>query len=175
MRRLAAVGALAYLGLMMGCDSVDVDDAANSSQTLCLADYQQCIDPIFNADLSTSQGFATCSASGCHDQGAGSGGGFKIFPELDPADADYDQRSLANFTSAKAFANLNNPNNSKLLLEPLTGASQISGVHTGGDVFPDTTDVCYQTIHAWISRAVDDPENAACGVCTVPDVNACGF
>jgi hypothetical protein len=82
-----------------------------------------------------------------------------------------------NFFSAKAFANLNAPANSSLLLKPLAN----SGVnHGGGDVIPNTTHPAYQEIIRWISLPVQDPtpvdanENPACatlfvgGACANP-------
>jgi hypothetical protein len=82
-----------------------------------------------------------------------------------------------NFFAAKAFANLNAPANSSLLLKPLAN----SGVnHGGGDVILNTTDPVYQEIIHWISLPVQDPtpvdanENPACatlfvgGACANP-------
>ncbi len=82
---------------------------------------------------------------------------------------------LANFFAAKAFANLDNPVNSKLVLEPLQGVSSISGTHTGGDIFPDTADSCYQAIFDWMSLRVDVNDNASCGFCTPVAIAACGY
>ncbi len=159
--------------ILAGClDEVDIQPDAANGQTLCLADYQMCVDPIFHANINGSSGSpVTCSASGCHDVNSGSGGGFKIFPN---AGAD-DIKILANFTSAKAFANLSTSSRSKLLLEPLNGISAISGTHTGGDIFPNQNDVCYQAILSWISTRVDDTNASSCGRCTVPTISACGF
>jgi hypothetical protein len=82
---------------------------------------------------------------------------------------------MANFFAAKAFANLEDPPGSKILLEPLQGQSSITGTHTGGDIFPDTGDACYAAIFSWISTRVDEDTSASCGACTPPDTAACGY
>ena len=157
-----------------GCDTVTVEPLGGP--TLCLADYQQCVDPILQAAINgPSGGPLTCSAGGCHDVDTGSGGGFEVYPDPNPADPDFDTQILANFISAKAFANLITPADSKLLLEPLQGVFAISGTHTGGDIFPDTNDACYVAMHDWISNGVGARDDPGCGVCTPPDVSTCGF
>lgn len=167
--RCAVIAVL--LPLLAACDAVDNEPVAGSGQTLCLSDYEMCVNPIFDAVINSNTGQTTCSASGCHDLNVGSGGAFKINPLAAPASAEM----LANFFSAKAFANLDNPGLSKLLLEPLQGSSSITGTHTGGDIFTTTADACYQAVHSWISNRVEDREAAVCGTCTVPDIAACGF
>ncbi|MGH8494835.1 MAG: hypothetical protein ACREVN_01720 [Gammaproteobacteria bacterium] len=157
--------------LLGGCPEAEQEESAATGQTLCVTDFEMCVSPIFDAVIDSSTGQTTCSASGCHDQAAGSGGAFKIFPS--PATGS--TQMMANFFAAKAFANLNNPAESKLLLEPLQGTSSIAGTHTGGDIFPGSGDACYVALHAWISTRVDEETSAACGSCTPPDVAACGF
>jgi hypothetical protein len=51
----------------------------------------------------------------------------------------------------------------------------ITGTHTGGDIFPDPDDPCYQAIRAWISTRVDDEEAAGCGFCAPPPLPECGY
>ena len=157
---------------LVACDSVDVEEQDNASgQTLCVADYETCVNPILDATLNSSTGPTTCSASGCHDQGSGSGGAFKIFSGATPGSTEM----LANFFAAKAFANLDDSTQSKLLLEPLQGISSITGTHTGGDIFPDTGGACYVAIQNWISTRVDDTDSSSCGFCTPPSLGTCGF
>jgi hypothetical protein len=159
---------------LAGCDTVTVEP--HGGQTLCLADYQQCVDPILHAAINgPSGGPLTCSAGGCHNVDSGSGGGFELYPDPNPTDPDFDDQILANFISAKAFANLSAPADSKLLLEPLQGVFAISGTHTGGDIFPDTNDACYVAMHDWISNRVSTRDDPGCGVCTLPDVSICGY
>ena len=73
------------------------------------------------------------------------------------------------------FANLDDPVNSKLVLEPLQGESSVAGTHTGGDIFPDTGDACYQAIVEWMSVRVDDSAGTSCGFCAPVDVSSCGY
>jgi hypothetical protein len=164
---LLVVGVLTAL---TACDDVSVESVPNTGSTLCIVDYENCVDPIFHADINGRNGTTTCSASGCHDIEAGSGGGFKVFVNpSNPAEI------LSNFNAAKAFAFLNSPAQSKLLLEPLSGVSAISGTHAGGDIFPSTQDPCYQNILSWIANRVEDSDSSNCGNCTLVNSLLCGF
>jgi hypothetical protein len=163
--------AVCLLVLVAACNEVDNVQQAQNAQTLCISDFEVCVNPIFDATLNGRVGQVTCSASGCHDQAAGSGGAFKIFANAQPGSTEM----LANFFAAKSFANLNDPAQSKLLLEPLEGVSSITGTHTGGDIFPDTADQCYQAIFSWISTRVDDRNSSGCGVCVAAALASCGF
>lgn len=157
---------------LTGCgDDVDVEPVAASGSTLCVADFEQCVNPILDAVVTGRSGQVTCSASGCHDVGAGSGGAFKIFPNAEPGSPEI----MANFFAARGFANLDMPSQSKLLLEPLQGVFSISGTHTGGDIFPDTSDACYQAIQEWVSIRVDDDAGTSCGFCAPVDLSGCGY
>jgi len=153
------------------CNEVQNEPQAQIAQSLCFADFEACVNPIFDATLNGRVGQVTCSASGCHNQAAGSGGAFKVFASAQPGSSEM----LANFFAAKSFANLNDPAQSKLLLEPLQGVFSITGTHTGGDIFPDATDQCYQAIFTWISTRVDDRNSSSCGVCTAAALASCGF
>lgn len=104
--------------------------------------FQASVNPIFDRDL----GGKTCSASGCHSVSGSAGGAFKIYPNAQPGD-----QIRANYYAARAFSNLSDPSQSKLLLEPLAGAQSIVGSHTGGDIFASSADPNYQTIYTWIS------------------------
>ena len=155
-----------------GCnDDVNVEETASSGQTLCVSDFEACVNPIFDEIVMGRAGQTTCSASGCHDTGAGSGGAFKIFPNAAPGSTEM----MANFFSAKAFANLDSPPNSKLLLEPLQGISSVTGTHTGGDIFPTTSDACYETIIDWVSKRVDSEDSGSCGLCAPVVAASCGY
>lgn len=158
--------------LLGGCGGeVDNTPVSSTGGTLCVADYSACVNPVLDAVINGRTGQTTCAASGCHDVGAGSGGAFKIFPQAEPGSVEM----MGNFFSAKAFANLDNPAQSKLLLEPLQGVFSISGTHTGGDIFPDVDDPCYRAIRDWIAVRVDDEEAASCGFCTPPPLAECGY
>lgn len=162
---------LAFLLSVTGCKEVEVSPEASATRTLCYVDFETCVSPILDAQLAARTGQVTCSASGCHDLGAGSGGAFKIYPRPAPDSAEM----LANFYAARAFANLDDPSLSKILLEPLQGVSSISGTHTGGDIFPGTGDACYLAMHDWISTQVEASDSSACGQCSAPDTQSCGY
>jgi len=163
--------AVALLAGAAACGEVGVEEAQVVGQTLCLADFESCINPIFDAALHSSSDAVTCSDGGCHDRDSGSGGAFKIVPDAAPASPEME----INFYTAKSFANLSDPSLSKLLLEPLRGSFGITGSHTGGDIFPDTADPCYQAIRAWIANGVEAEESPACGQCIPIDPAICGF
>ncbi len=159
--------------LISGCEPVS-DIGSNqkvAGKTLCLSDYAQCIDPIFHIEMQGKNGAITCSSAGCHDVSSGSGGGFKLFDSPQTGSVEM----LANFYTARSFANLNAPENSKLQLEPLTGTFSVTGSHTGGDIYMDINDACYQAILAWNNKQVDEMDSASCGVCTVPNLASCGY
>lgn len=101
-----------------------------------------------NAVFDTPIGGKTCSAVGCHNINGGSGGSFKIH-----ANAVTTADLTANFISAKSFANLVTPSQSKLLLEPLTGIFSSVGSHAGGDIFV-LGDANYTIIFNWINSPV---------------------
>ncbi len=159
--------------LISGCEPVsDVDSSQQvAGKTLCLSDYAQCIDPIFHTQMLGANGAITCSSAGCHDVSAGSGGGFKLFQSPLPDSVDM----LANFYTARSFANLNVAENSKLQLEPLTGTFSVTGSHTGGDIYMDINDECYQSILSWINKQVDNKDSDSCGACTAPNLASCGY
>ncbi len=161
--------AMALLGACGG--DVENTPVSSTGGTLCIADFTDCVNPIFDAVINGRTGQTTCAASGCHDVGAGSGGAFKIFPQATPGSVEM----MANFFSARAFSNLDNPGQSKLLLEPLQGVFSITGTHTGGDIFPDVNDPCFVAIRNWISTRVEDEEAASCGFCSPPPLPECGY
>ncbi|MCZ6687166.1 MAG: hypothetical protein O7C69_05640 [Gammaproteobacteria bacterium] len=164
--------AVCLLATVSACNEIENEpQAQTASQSLCIANYEACVNPIFDATLNGRAGQITCSASGCHDQAAGSGGAFKIFANAQPGSSEI----LANFFAAKSFSNLDDPAQSKLLLEPLQGVFSVTGTHTGGDIFPNTADQCYQAIVSWISTRVDDLNSANCGVCTAAALASCGY
>lgn len=142
-RHFSAAAALAAAVFFSGCGTEVTTGEVSTGQTLDQAVFQAQVNAIFDKDI----GGRTCSASGCHSVNGSSGGAFKIYPNA----PDDSLEMMANFIAAKSFANLTDPASSKLLLEPLAGAQSITGSHTGGDIFPDTSDPDYQTIFNWIS------------------------
>jgi hypothetical protein len=167
----SALGLMAGGLLLQGCNNVSDQPVQASGSSLCLSDYQRCVNPIFDAVIQGRTGPVTCSAGGCHSQATGSGGAFKIFPNAQAGST----QMLANFFSAESFADLNDPPNSRLLQKPTAGRAASVGGHAGGDIFPSTSDACHVAIQNWISNRVDDPNAAACGTCVAPDISTCGY
>lgn len=159
--------AFAAVLLLTGCNQVTTQEVQATGLTLCVSDFERCVSPIFDASINSRTGPVTCSAAGCHSQASGSGGAFKIFPNPQPGSS----QSLANFFSARAFANLDNPTTSRLLQKP----DADSVAHAGGDIFPNSSDACHAAIVSWISKRVDDENAASCGSCTVPAIASCGY
>lgn len=157
--------------LLAGCaDPAETEPAEQSSgSSLCLADHERCVAPMLDALLPSRT--ATCSSSGCHSLQVGSGRAFKIYPGARPGSAEM----LANFCAAGAFANLDRPADSKLLLEPLAGSASITGTHTGGDIFPNTGNACYQAALLWIRQRVEASDASSCGSCSAPSLASCGY
>lgn len=138
-RLFSAAAALAAAVFFSGCGTEVTSGEVTTGQTLRYDVFEASVNPILE-----SRG---CTASGCHNVVFGNGGAFKIYPNAVNGSAEM----LANFIAAKSFANLTTPAQSKLLLEPLAGANQSSaGTHSGGDIFPDTSDPDYLTILGWI-------------------------
>lgn len=160
------------LALLAGCENqITPQPLSATGSTLCLADYQRCVNPVFDAVISGRTGPATCSAGGCHSQTNGSGGAFKVYPGAAPDSAEL----RANFFSARAFANLDDPASSRLLQKPTAGRSAAIGGHAGGDIFPGTSDVCYLAVRQWIANRVDSETASTCGSCVPPELSACGY
>lgn len=140
---------LSAVFVMGGCGNDIPSASVTTGLTLSCPAFQASVNQIFDTDI----GGRTCSASGCHSVNGGSGGAFKIYPNAAPGSLQME----ANYFAAKGFANLSSVAESKLLLEPLTGAQSIVGSHTGGDIFPDTVDPNYMTIYAWIATQIQGP------------------
>ncbi len=161
--------------LIGGCgQNVAPTPAASQAtgSTLCFADYQRCVDPIFHNVIHAQNGTISCTqGSGCHLAPNPSGGQF----QLDPNAQSDSMEMHNNFTTALQFVNFSNPSESFLLLKPSV-AGRVAGVgHAGGNVFPTETDACYVTIKTWISTQVDDENSPSCGSCTAPTISSCGY
>lgn len=132
-----------------GCGNDIPSSSVISGLTLSCPTFQTNVNPIFDLDI----GGRTCSSSGCHSVNGGSGGAFKIYPNAVAGSLQME----ANYLAAKGFTNLSSVADSKLLLEPLAGAQVSVGPHTGGDIFPDTSDLNYIVMYAWIATQIQGP------------------
>lgn len=151
-RKTTGVGLAALMHLLVACgEPVDQSPAAGN-QTLDRAFFETNVNPLYDSPT------LNCSTSGCHNVNGGSGGSFKIYAGATPGSPEMD----ANFIVTVAFANLSNPPQSKLLLEPLAGATASVGGHGGGDLFANTADPDYQTICNWIRNGSTAPSPPAC-------------
>jgi hypothetical protein len=164
--------ALLLAALLPGCgNNVDDQPIVAGGNSLCFSVYQQCINPIFNATLQGRTGAVTCSAGGCHSAETGSGGSFKIVPGAAQNSSDM----MSNFFSAESLTDLDDPIESLLLEKPTATLNTQIG-HAGGDIFPNTSDVCFVEIQNWISTRVNSPTDAACASTCVPvDTSTCGY
>lgn len=135
--------------LLSACGNEASPIPVTSGGTLDCPTFEATVNPIFDLNI----GGRTCSASGCHSVFSSAGGAFKIYPNAGANTIEMQ----ANYLSAKGMANLNDPSQSKLLLEPLAGTQSIVGSHTGGDIFPSTSDPNYGVILSWISTQVPGP------------------
>jgi hypothetical protein len=153
------------LGLT-SCGGVD-NPSTIGGQKLSFFYYQNCINPIFDKLLpivGTSL-TNTCSGSGCHDNVAGTGGAFRIVPQLNPV-TDYVNPAQPpatiratnmskNFYSSQGEADVSTPAQSRLIIKPL-----VQGVlHGGGQIFPNDQDQNVKLIRYWITHPVPEPQD----------------
>jgi predicted small lipoprotein YifL len=123
--------------------------------------YQQCIEPILQAQLDVNIGGVisrnSCAGSGCHDDVAGTGGALRIVANaatvpLDGVADDPDQvRSTAiyrNFYSAQGETIAGNPGGSRLVNKPLVR----NVLHGGGLIFTSVDDSNVKRISYWINN-----------------------
>ena len=141
--------------LSAACTQVDVsglnpDDFTNSgngggstTDALCTgvsSNFSTDVIPIFNAK---------CAGTSCHTKGAAGGG-----LNLDTADnllGDGFSGVIGNIKTKKELS-LTVPAQSNLLLNPLaTAEGGKGGSHTGGEIFPNTSDPDYKKIFCWIN------------------------
>ncbi len=146
--RLVLLAAVAPLCLIQGCDDASNEPLPNSGQTLCIDQYEQCIDPIFQTVNATG---GSCSQAGCHNLPSGApAGGFG----LNPGAALGSPEMMVNFTSVEARTLNNN-----LLLNK---AALLNGTPHGGGKRLTQGDACYNAIVEW--RSVSAPtDGSPCG------------
>jgi hypothetical protein len=171
------VPARAWLGLAVGAALLGCGGGGNplsnpplvanppgqGGQKLSFRYFQECINPIFLAQLQVNQGGQistnTCAGSGCHRDGVGAGGAFRVVPDaaevdlsLPANDADTVRLSdmYKNFYSAQGEVVFGSAAQSRLINKPL-----VRGVlHGGGLIFEDDNDPNVRLIRYWISRPV---------------------
>ena len=143
--RLVLLAAVAPIYLFQGCDNTSNEALPNSGVSLCINQYEQCIDPIFQNPTNTG---STCSQAGCHNLPGGSpAGGFG----LNPGAGIGSPEMMVNFTSVEARTLNNN-----LLLNK---AATANGTSHGGGQQLRVGDLCYNAIAEW--RGVSAPSDGS--------------
>ena len=149
---------LSSLSLITGCDSVDNPDQTNEQfQSLSYDDFVTSeVFAVFDRPIGPNG--ESCSDAACHHAVTGQGGSFRVWPGITDGES---LEMRQNFLSAAAFVNIDKPEASALLLEPLTatdGPFPNVGEHGGGDIFDSTDDSDYRTIYNWASNPVVNTE-----------------
>ena len=179
--RLAGAGLVFFAVLVAGCggagnplgnpSTID-NEAVAGGKKLSFIYFQQCVNPIFLAELQINQGGVTsvnsCSASGCHDNTNGTGGAFRVIAQAQPLDlgslASDPQAARAsdiykNFYSAHGEVVFTAPLDSRLLAKPL-----LRGVlHGGGLIFESTDDENVKRIEYWITHPMPEGQDEFSG------------
>ena len=159
-----------------------------SGQKLSFVYFQKCIQPVFLKQLQINQNGVistnTCAAAGCHDNGTGTGGAFRLLgnaPTVDlsnpanTADVIRTTDMYKNFYSSQGEVVFGAPLSSRLLTKPLT----LNVLHGGGLIFLSESDPNVMLIRYWISRPMpqgqDEFSAAANSMFTPadPNVGAC--
>ncbi|WP_295642279.1 hypothetical protein [uncultured Methylibium sp.] len=185
---LLGVGGLASCGgggdNPLGNPPTIANPGGSSGQHLSYAYFQRCVYPILIAPLQINQSgnisTNTCAASGCHDDGAGTGGAFRVVAGAtavdvaNPANTPDVIRATAmyrNFFSAQGSTLIGSPTQSRLLTKPLV----LQVLHGGGQIFIDQQDPNARVFQYWISRPVpqgaDEFSTAAYSMFTPADPN----
>ena len=153
-------------------------------QKLSFAYFQQCINPIFLAQLQINQDGVistnSCAGSGCHDNANGTGGAFRVVPSaqaLDLTDAANTPDAIRASDMYKNFYSAQGAVGHRIAgAEP--SADQAAGaqvLHGGGLIFESDQDPNVKLIEYWISRPVpqgqDEFSSAANSMFTPPDPN----
>ena len=164
-RRLAAAASLALLASCGGSSNPFGNPATinnpegTGGQHLSFAYFQKCINPIFDKKLLTQGATSTntCAGSGCHDTVTGTGGAFRVVPDLvsldaialaQPPDVIRASDMYKNFYSAQGAVVIGSATQSRLLAKPLL----LGVLHGGGLIFLSENDPNALLIKYWISR-----------------------
>ena len=132
-----------------------------SGQHLAFAYFQQCVNPIFLAQLQINLNGTvstnTCAGAGCHATATGTGGAFRLEPAAqplvlsDPANTPAVIRAsdiYKNFYSAQGEVVIGSTTQSRLLDKPLL----LGVLHGGGLIFAGQSDPNAEIIKYWITH-----------------------
>jgi hypothetical protein len=170
-------------GALDNAPTVSNPPGSATGQALSFAYFQRCVQPVLSRDLTVRLGNATtqasCAASGCHDNVAGTGGALRLnknAPAIDLASTTLTPEQIRatemyrNFYSSQGESIVGNPLASRMLTKPLVR----NVLHGGGLVFdnPDTPEA--KVLRYWISRPMpagqDEFSAAAAAMFTPPDI-----
>jgi hypothetical protein len=173
-RRGATFLSAVAMAFLVGCAPVD-NPEGGSGHALCFAYYQQCVNPIFDTLLpidfdnnGSIDATNTCAGAGCHDNTSGTGGAFRIIPNLTPVSL-VDPAAIKgppamdmykNFYSAQGATDVGSARESRLMTKPL-----VEVLHGGGRVFANAQDLHMQQILYWISNPAPQGKDEFCAEC----------
>jgi len=153
--------------------------AGSGGRKLSFIYFQNCINPILLARITSSSGTNTCASAGCHDTVAGTGGALRVVSGAtavdlsDPlmtADAARLTDMYKNYYTSQGVSIVGQPLQSRLLNKPL-----VRGIlHGGGLIFDSDQDINAKRIQYWIGRPVPEGQDefsavAAAGMFTPND------
>jgi hypothetical protein len=180
-RHAVALGALALAACGGGGNPLTnpqaVDNTADTQngRKLSFTFFQKCVNDIFITPLPININGAvsinTCAGSGCHDQGNGTGGAFRVYGTATAVNLASTPEAIRatdmyrNYYSAQGEVIVGAALKSLLLDKPLV----LNALHGGGLIFPNTDDPNVKIIRYWIEHPVpagqDEfsvPEPATC-------------
>ena len=132
----------------IGNPGLVANPSSASGERLAFAYFQSCVYPIFLKQLQNPNGGTTtntCAAAGCHNYTTGTGGAFRIIPNLQTVDLTNPSNMpdviratdmYKNFLSAQGEVVIGTPAQSLLLNKPLLR----NVLHGGGLIFPNDQD-----------------------------------
>jgi hypothetical protein len=189
LQRAAFPALVAIAAALAGCGGGDnpldnpptvQNPAGSGGRKLSFVYFQECVNPVLLARITSSGGTSTCASAGCHSNVSGTGGALRVVPgaSLPVAVSGVDAAALRetdmykNFYSSQGVTVIGQPTQSRLLKKPL-----VQGVlHGGGLIFDSDQDTFVKRMAYWISRPVPegDPneefsESAAASMFTQTD------
>jgi len=174
-RSIVAAAAAALLASCGGSSGNPLDNPGTitnppnvTGQHLAFAYFEQCVNPIFLAQLQITNNGATsintCAGSGCHATLTGTGGALRLVPAALPLDVTDPTNTPAvirasdiykNFISAQGEVVIGSTTQSRLLDKPLL----LGVLHGGGKIFPSAADPNAQIIQYWITHPSPDGQD----------------
>lgn len=163
---------VAAAALVAGCGGGTPLDNADTVQNprssggakLSFIYFQKCIQPVLVKPIASAGGTNRCADSGCHDNGAGTGGALRVVPtatEVDltnPAntpDVIRQTDMYKNFYSSQGVTVIGAPSQSRLFAKPLL----LNVLHGGGLIFDSQADENAKLIAFWINHPMPETQD----------------